>query len=627
MKKLIMFVMILAIAIPAMALKYPDAAPDFTGCDNSAWCIWEFTEPGCDPTSDEFYPPYGYFPYPAGNLTFGGDHYNNPFDGWGRPDYGNPRGPEATWVWSDGKYNVYSEDSFSQPIPERGGKKYLRQYFQVVHNVDPASPPNEDPSLLGLALAIWELDEWAGCPEGHRGIGTGIGGVEFPPPAQTISHGDGFFTSIWISDFSPDDSIETEYALNPSGGGVRVYPELYDATHTTCGVGMADFGLADFVVEEVILDFIWFDEPDGTDVPTAACSERTGTRRIKVSPPKFAVWEPVDIGGPPADPCEPTSADLSFSLLYQPGDPCYPDFNCTVVIDPNQESESGGSSDFTFTNPVPPDPNGNVTLIFTQDNWNIPQAVTVAATQDSLREGDEGKAIELTITIDIDDPNFGSDEPVIQGVGFIVGDNDIPEIMVLDKGNIRNTLTENDPCVPKCINVRLSHLPVSDVYVYIERDSDFPILFESMSVMDPPLGVGDDPNKLTFTTGNYSSPQTICLEARDDDIRGGGPEEARLEWVPGEILFNTLSDDPRYQSVEEGGELDETSIPFNVQDNECGAWGYNPLDLNGDCAVTLADFVNLYEQWLMCTYQDGRTGTGVAEFVDCEPIWGLEEEE
>jgi hypothetical protein len=189
--------------------------------------------------------------------------------------------------------------------------------------------------------------------------------------------------------------------------------------------------------------------------------------------------------------------------------------------------------------------------------------------------------------------------------------------MVLNKGNIINTLTENDPCVPKCIDVRLSHLPTSNVDVFVNRDSAFPILLESMSVMIPPLGEADDPNRLTFTPASYSLSQTICLEARDDDIRGQGPENAGLEWVPGEILFSALSDDPRYQNVEEGGELDETSIPFNVQDNECGAWGYKPLDINGDCAVNLLDFAQYYGQWLECVqpYADG-----------CDKLWNVAEE-
>ncbi|MHC4214595.1 MAG: hypothetical protein ACYSWP_14630 [Planctomycetota bacterium] len=85
MKKLIMFVMVLVIAAPTMALKYPDFAPDFTGCDNSAWVIWEFTVDGCFPTSAQFDPPYGYFPEPEDTPTFGGRHWDDPTEdsGWG----------------------------------------------------------------------------------------------------------------------------------------------------------------------------------------------------------------------------------------------------------------------------------------------------------------------------------------------------------------------------------------------------------------------------------------------------------------------------------------------------------------------------------------------------------------
>ncbi len=137
--------------------------------------------------------------------------------------------------------------------------------------------------------------------------------------------------------------------------------------------------------------------------------------------------------------------------------------------------------------------------------------------------------------------------------------------------------------------------------------------------MDPPLGVADDPNKLKFTPGNYNTPQTICLEARDDD----GLADPWLEWVPGAILLNGTSDDPRYQSEAEGGELEETEVQFNVQDNDCGSTGYPPYDMNEDCYVDLSEVAILYGQWLYCTEPfDG----GINLWGDCDALWNLVEE-
>jgi len=171
-------------------------------------------------------------------------------------------------------------------------------------------------------------------------------------------------------------------------------------------------------------------------------------------------------------------------------------------------------------------------------------------------------------------------------------------------------LSENDPCVPVCVNVRLSHLPEYNVDVFVVRESDYDILLDSMSIMDPPLGVADEPNRLTFTPGNYNVNQTICLTALDDEEL----VEAGLEWISGIILLNGQSKDIRYQSSEEGGELDELEVDFNVQDNECGAIGYNPSDYNEDCRVGLADFAHYYNEWLICTqpYEDG-----------CDKYWNI----
>jgi len=609
-----MFVMVLVIATPVLALKYPDAAPDFTGCANSAWVVWEFVNDNCYPTSDVFDPSYGYFPEPATSPTFGSRCWDQPTEdsGWGSCSY-----DPGLWVWDDGVFTVTSEDAFTQSIPERGGKKYLRQYFQVVHNIDPDT--TSDPSIIGMGLEIWDMfgSEWPGCPDGYEDVAGAeyLGGSQFSVPAQIIEHGDGMFTCVWISDFSPDDSINTPYVvLDPDSGDRMVFPELYDATHTACIIGMSDEGTGEFEIEEAILDFIWFNEADGSDIPVVACEPRIPKAILEISPRKPKIYEPQDAGGPPppGDPCEV----LQIKLKYRPGDPTYPDFNCTVVIDPDPNQENAGNSDFSITNPVPPDPNGNVTLTFTQANWNVYQNVGITATADLEKEGDEGKNIEFTVTIDITDPNFGGpgSEPVKQLQGLLIADNDIPYISVLPYGQFWNVLSEQSPGVERCVNITLSHLPTKNVEVRGELVSDFDILLESMVVMDPTFEDWTDPNHLLFTPGNYNVAQTICLEAIDDDELA----EAWLEWVPGRILLNGLSGDPRYKSKAEGGELKETEVFFNVQDNECGSTGYPPYDMNEDCYVDLSELAVLYGQWLLCTdpYDDNEL---------CGKVWNLVE--
>ena len=80
------------------------------------------------------------------------------------------------------------------------------------------------------------------------------------------------------------------------------------------------------------------------------------------------------------------------------------------------------------------------------------------------------------------------------------------------------------------------------------------------------------------------------------------------------------------QAEGEDGELEETIVNFNVQDNECGAWGYDRADLNGDCVVDLSEIVALYGEWLFCT---DPYDAGIETWGDCDAVWNLfaEEEE
>jgi len=369
------------------------------------------------------------------------------------------------------------------------------------------------------------------------------------------------------------------------------------------------------------------------------------------------VYEPQDAGGPAA---EGNQRDLLWvSLAWRPGeDPCYPNdpcyyapvFTATVTVDPN-----GGNvpnEDFVFPDSVAAD--GSVDLTFTEANWDVLQNVVVEAVADTYREGNESYPIELTVTIDIDDPNFGNPIPVVVVSSVGVVDNDIPFVSALPDPI---ELSESDPCTCVDLKVRLSHKPDYDVYVRVYPEgwpfgADEPNLAE-MAYLDPPLGVADDPNILTFTvtgnptwdpctmTSNWNVEQTITVCPIDNDELA----EAWLEDIDGEIFLPSYSQDVRYlvpwwnpdgsnaddpctPDVEEesDGEVDETIVVVIVQDNECGAWGYDAVDVAGafneegepmpDCVVNLADFAHFYNQWLICTepYDDADV---------CDKFWNL----
>jgi hypothetical protein len=348
------------------------------------------------------------------------------------------------------------------------------------------------------------------------------------------------------------------------------------------------------------------------------------------------VYEPADPCGPPA--AGSVTGQFLVDLTWRPGEDLgYPDFTATVVIEPNG---IGPHKDFVFSDA--PDPNANIRLTFTEANWSVPQAVNVEALADLDREGNQKYPIELIVTIDIADPNFGSPAPVVVGSSVSVVDNDIPYISILPLGAFDDVLTENEPCVPVCVDITISHQPTDDVYVVVVRDAWDDPLLESMSVMDPPLGSTDDPNKLKFTPGNYNVVQTICLEARDDDEL----IDPWYEWIEGWITLTTYSEDERYRvswlnpdgsdappiidpcdpcnpgDPDSGGEAEETEIDFTVQDNECGSVGYPPYDKNENCYVDLSDVAILYSQWFLCT---DPYDAGYNQWADCDRSWNLVE--
>jgi len=327
------------------------------------------------------------------------------------------------------------------------------------------------------------------------------------------------------------------------------------------------------------------------------------------------------------------------------GEPNYIDFTATVTVEPN---EVGLHEDFIFTKPAT-DPNGNVYLTFTKADWDVPQQVQVEAVQDLDREGDESYPIELTVTINIADPNFGNPTPVVVESSVSVVDNDKPYVS-LSTDEIE--ISENDSCTCVNLKVRLSHKPTHDVYVRLyPGDWAFE---QEMVYLDPALDPeGLDPNKLTFTvtddeawvpgimTSGWNVEQTVKVCPIDNDELA----EAWVEWIDGNIWIPCYSQDVRYlvpwwnpdgseaddpeTEPEEtsDGEAEEGHVVVLVQDNECGAVGFPPQDYNGDCRVGLPDIAHLYSQWLYCTEPyDGADEYPVIP-SECDKLWNLMPEE
>jgi hypothetical protein len=96
---------------------------------------------------------------------------------------------------------------------------------------------------------------------------------------------------------------------------------------------------------------------------------------------------------------------------------------------------------------------------------------------------------------------------------------------------------------------------------------------------------------LTFTTGNWNTPQTVNVAAFDDDVYEGTTPHITT------ITHSSQSSDPKYNNIS------IRSVDVSVIDNEqiCGDWGYLKADLNKDCYVDLRDFAEFAAQWLQST--------------------------
>ena len=371
-------------------------------------------------------------------------------------------------------------------------------------------------------------------------------------------------------------------------------------------------------IDQIVIDTICYPG----DEPPVGPGRKVVKPPVTVDSSDLPIYEPYD---PPDGPSVegPTEGQMLVSLAWPPGEGVgYPSFNATVKVDPN--SGDGKHEDFIF--PASTAADGSVELKFTDANWSDPQAVAVQALQDTDREGDEKYPIELTVTIDIADPNFGNPTPVVVESRVGVVDNDVPFIS-LSTDEIE--ISESDPCTCVDLKIRLSHKPDAKVGVWVNaggyafsEDEEF-----TMFIIDPnfeqypPLYA--DPNRMTFTvsgnpewnqttmTSNWNVEQTITVCPIDNDELA----EAWVEYIDGQISLTPYSEDLRYRvpdlnadgseapgnPPDSGGEAEETIVDISVQDNECGAIGYSRMDFNEDCNVGLADLANIYAQWLYCT--------------------------
>lgn len=252
----------------------------------------------------------------------------------------------------------------------------------------------------------------------------------------------------------------------------------------------------------------------------------------------------------------------SFTIVLN-SQPTYP---VSIIVDPNTNT-----NDYAFSGTAVGE---FLTLQFTPDDWDIPQTIIVQAVDDEELEPIETGLVKFHLTSN--DPAFHK--------GYVPP---VP-VMILDDDSAGFLIEVGD-------GVTVKESGLTDTYsMALQYPPQYPVIVEPRDASEP-NEVLIEPASLTFSATDMG-PKIFTITAIDDDE----PEPPNAAFTT-TITHRVHSDDLTY---------DELTVPpviVTIEDNDCGAWGYDPMDLNKDCRVNLQDIALFAVEFLECTlpYQTG----------------------
>jgi hypothetical protein len=119
----------------------------------------------------------------------------------------------------------------------------------------------------------------------------------------------------------------------------------------------------------------------------------------------------------------------------------------------------------------------------------------------------------------------------------------------------------------------------------------YPVVIDIEDILNPNQ-VTVSPAQVIFTAANWQTPQTVTITAIDDDDMERATHDTTLR------LTVTADPESPYYSYS------LADVPVLIEDNDCGAWGFNPADFNLDCQVNLEDFSLFVLEWIACSMPD-----------------------
>jgi len=182
----------------------------------------------------------------------------------------------------------------------------------------------------------------------------------------------------------------------------------------------------------------------------------------------------------------------------------------------------------TSTNPT--------SLLFDENNWNVPQTVTIAAVDDGLTEGLLHGGV-ITHTAVSTDSDYNGVE--ISSVIANITDNDFPGVTITESGG-SSDIAEGG--ATDTYDVVLDTQPQVGTTVTIAIASS-----DGQTITDT--------NSLVFNESDWNVPQTVTITAVDDDFAEGSPHI-------GTITHTAISTDSLYNGI------GINSVAANITDNE-----------------------------------------------------------
>ena len=267
------------------------------------------------------------------------------------------------------------------------------------------------------------------------------------------------------------------------------------------------------------------------------------------------------------------SSLVGLALTSRPSKPV------TLTLDP----ESFSTNDLLITNPS--SPNTQPSLIFTPDNWNESQTLSLEAVDENIDDND--KIIQVSFTVDSDDPGYSSIAP---SLSVTVVDNDATEA---NDDLADPDINSNDPLATLSAPSELKFAEDSEISskfnISIEKSSDV----DRIIFLDLDSQASDgDPNNLILTP--YSSNGVAS----------------------GLTLFTAVTDSPENISLDLDG-IYETADTFS------------DLNLTGDFSTTWSGYIYIPESgyYNFSTALSGGTRLSIDgeliidEYYDADAHW------